>query len=116
MTLEDLLALLLFVALVLFTAVAGWLKRRFEDKPSWKIEPEPPKAPPRAQVLQSRTPKPSRKERAAGMPSVATPLAAIRRQERSPVRSLRDARRGIVLMTILGPCRGLEPPGPRDGS
>jgi hypothetical protein len=43
---------------------------------------------------------------------VVEPLVATR--QRVPVRpgGLRDIRRGIVLMTLLGPCRALEPPDP----
>jgi len=38
--------------------------------------------------------------------------AAVRRR-RGPLGGQSDVRRGIVLMTLLGPCRALEPP--RDG-
>ena len=51
------------------------------------------------------------------MPLVVAPVSPLR----PPVRSVqrrrlhrridpREARRGVVLMTILGPCRGMEPP------
>jgi hypothetical protein len=54
---------------------------------------------------------------APAVPSVRAPVAARRPATRLPERArLRrridavEARRGVVLMTILGPCRGLEPP------
>jgi hypothetical protein len=54
---------------------------------------------------------------APAMPSVRAPVASRRPAARLPERvRLRrridavEARRGVVLMTILGPCRGVEPP------
>jgi hypothetical protein len=51
------------------------------------------------------------------MPPVVAPMSPPRSPERSVQhRRLhrridpREARRGVVLMTILGPCRGMEPP------
>jgi hypothetical protein len=79
------------------------------------IEPEAPEAlPPRVRIpsppLASAFGGP--REGPVGAPApAAVPPVAIRRQARAPVGSLRDVRRGIVLMTILGPCRALEPPG-----
>jgi len=35
---------------------------------------------------------------------------SMRHRRRWPVGDLREARRGIVLITVFGPCRGLEPP------
>jgi hypothetical protein len=41
------------------------------------------------------------------------PRGVPRSRSRAPLGGLRAVRRGIVLMTILGPCRALEPPGPQ---
>lgn len=53
---------------------------------------------------------------APAVPSVRAPVAARRPAARSPERArvrrridAVEARRGVVLMTILGPCRGVEP-------
>jgi hypothetical protein len=42
----------------------------------------------------------------------AAPRVAPRPRRRAPLGGRRAVRRGIVLMTILGPCRALEPPDP----
>ena len=42
------------------------------------------------------------------LPTMAPPVVS---QAHSRLGSLREVRRGIILMTILGPCRALEPPG-----
>ena len=54
---------------------------------------------------------------APAVPSARVPVAARRPAAKVPERARRrrridavEARRGIVLMTILGPCRGAEPP------
>jgi hypothetical protein len=49
---------------------------------------------------------------------VVTPLPPTmprmaRARVRAPLGGLQAVRRGIVLMTILGPCRALEPPDPQ---
>jgi hypothetical protein len=38
------------------------------------------------------------------------PRPSTHNRSRWPVENLREARRGIVLITLLGACRGLEPP------
>jgi hypothetical protein len=44
---------------------------------------------------------------------VTMPRVAPRPRARAPLGGLRAVRHGIVLMTILGPCRALEPPDPQ---
>jgi len=44
---------------------------------------------------------------------VAMPRVAPRPRARAPLGGLRAVRHGMVLMTILGPCRALEPPDPQ---
>lgn len=51
--------------------------------------------------------------------SAASPLdagGAYAVKQHSPLFALnaKEARRGIVLMTILGPCRAFDPPNPKD--
>ena len=114
MTGEDLLAILLTVFTVLILVVSGWIRTRLEGKAPATIEPEAPEAPPRVRIpsppLASAPIEPREGPMGAPLPAAAPP-ATIRRQTRAPVGNLRDVRRGIVLMTILGPCRALEPPG-----
>ncbi|MCC6717348.1 MAG: hypothetical protein IT555_05645 [Acetobacteraceae bacterium] len=76
-----------------------WLRRRrarllaHETAAARKIGPPPPRpAPPRAP------------------PAVAPQHPARAPAPRRHFATLAEARRGIVLMTVLGPCRALEPP------
>jgi hypothetical protein len=121
MNLETLLVLLLVAFVVFANAILPWLRRRLEAGMPEEIEPEVPEATRRATVAPPRpAPAPGRSPVSempregpmrAPLPAVAPP-AAKRPQARWPVGSLRDARRGIVLMTLLGPCRGVEPYDP----
>ena len=107
---EDLLFYLLFILAALFSLISIWLKKRLEGKTPSKTDPEAPRIPPGA-----RAPSPPGGDREGPIgppfPAAAFPISN-RRRRRAPIGSLRDARRGIVLMTLLGPCRALEPPGP----
>lgn len=62
--------------------------------------PEPPSTPraPRGRVHQSQA------------PIVRTPAGESGFIKKSLLRSRRDVQRGIILMTILGPCRAFDPP------
>jgi len=42
-------------------------------------------------------------------PTVAAPLSRQRFSRRSLLENRRDVRRGIIIMTILGPCRTFDP-------
>jgi hypothetical protein len=102
---ELLLLLILGVFMWLLNVVLpAWLRRRQRQVPQNVERPGLPA------VQRPRTlPPPA--ARGTPLPAVAS-LVAIR--QRAPVRlgSRRDVRRGMVLMTILGPCRALEPPEP----
>ncbi len=116
--LEQLLlfVLLLFALLLrpLLPFITDWLKRREHPAPP-EVEPEassvlrPERTLP--QSLVAKPPVAHSDPRDMSVPEVGPPVATHRRA-RSRLGSLRDVRRGIVLMTILGPCRTLEPPGP----
>jgi hypothetical protein len=111
MTLESLFLLLLLVA-VFSTVILPWLRRHLEARMPQESEPEAPEATRRANVPPPRPTLPPSRPREGPMRAplpAAAPPAGTRREARWPVTSLRDARRGIVLMTLLGPCRGLEP-------
>ena len=118
MNLETLFFLLLLAFVVLVNAIWPWLRRRLEAGMPREREREAPEAARGAKVAPQRpAPAPGRPlapsrpregPMRAPLPAAAPP-AGTRRKARWPVTSLRDARHGIVLMTLLGPCRGLEP-------
>jgi hypothetical protein len=116
MTLEQIVLVLVLVLIPLFRLISPVLKRRLEELTRQAGEsaaaPLPSAAPiPSTPRVESRGP-----GRRHAPPSRAAPPAA-RRPTRSAVKDLRDARRGIILMTILGPCRGRDSPAPdRPGS
>ena len=105
---ELLLLLVIGVILWLLNVVLpAWIQRQQRDAPREVGPPVPPVA------LRPRPPRLVREVVRPGLPVPAVePRVAIR--QRMPMRlgSRRDIRRGMVLMTILGPCRALEPPGP----
>lgn len=103
---EALFLLALGVCIWLFTVfLPAWLQRRQREAPRDVGRQGPPVAP-RARAPQPRP----------AVASHGTPLPAVRplvtARQPAPVRlgSRRDIRRAIVLMTLLGPCRALEPP------
>jgi hypothetical protein len=108
MNFENLIVVLAVLGMALFNVVLPWLRKRIEGELSGESAPiaqASMQAVPTAEPTEPR--EPSRRVRvplATGTPSVLA-----RRARRSPVGSLREARRGIVLRTILGPCRALEP-------
>jgi len=109
MTLEQLLLLLLFVVIPLLNFLRRVRAQRRQAKvpaevgraPATEMEPaplppvvvraRPPEALPAAVVRSASTLRPDRRPRG-----------------RWPVEGVGAARRGIVLMMVLGPCRGLE--------
>jgi hypothetical protein len=108
------LVILVMVALVLLVNLLARVLRRWVkgDAPRG-IEPEVPQVPPPGHRLPPPVQPRRVREGPQGAPLPrAVPLPAARRRARSPVGSPRVVRRGIVLMTILGPCRALEPPAP----
>jgi hypothetical protein len=115
---EQLLLFLLFVAVALGNYLLRWFKSRPEPPATEKHgRPEPVMLPPGARSLgeadtAERVALPPRL--AAKRPSTATgPLAPssigpARRARRARVDRPLDLRKAIVLMAILGPCRGVE--------
>jgi hypothetical protein len=109
------LFILVMVALVLLVNLLARVLRQWVkgDGPR-EIDPDTQQIPPRGSrplppVVEPRSAREG--PHSAPLPRVVPPSAA-RRRGRPPVGSLRAVRRGIVLMTILGPCRALEPPAP----
>jgi hypothetical protein len=103
---ELLLLLLLGLFLWFFNvALPEWLRRRQPEVPQDVERQEPPIV---VHVPRPQTP-PAVAPRRTPPPAVP-PLVAIRQRAPVGLGSRQDVRRGIVLMTILGPCRALEPP------
>jgi hypothetical protein len=68
-----------------------------------QVQPTPAPAP---------TPRASRNQaRGSQVPTVSTPLSTIDFTKRSLLGAKGDVQRGIIIMTILGPCRAFDPPG-----
>jgi hypothetical protein len=86
--------------------VQGEAPRRQESDVSERPQPArrtpPVVAPRRLPAVPDTTPVPP-----------ARPRVVTRPRARAPLGGLRAVRHGIVLMTILGPCRALEPPDPQ---
>ena len=116
MSLENLLVVLAVVLVAFFNVILPWLRKQREGGQPGETESELQEAPPPAAApmpLASSAPEPEARHDAlmrARVPlAAAMPPTAVRRSRRSPVGSLADARRGIVLGTVLGPCRALKP-------
>lgn len=113
MGLEQLFLLVLVLLAVFAQFLAPRLRQRWEELarragsaeapgPRVKVALQAPR--PRARVAEPLAPSHSRRTRRSPAPGPRRPRA---------LGSLADVRRGIVLMTILGPCRALEAPESR---
>jgi hypothetical protein len=114
MTRQQLLILVGMAFVLLINFVTRLLKRRVgretpqrpesgvSEMPRPARRPPPVMAPRRLPAVSDTTPLPR-----------AVRRVAQRAPGRAPLGGLRAVRRGIVLMTILGPCRALEPPSPQ---
>jgi hypothetical protein len=112
-TLEQILLVAVFVLVPLLNALVRVLRRRVADSAPRESRPGTPEIPPRAQALPPSL-RASRGEARRISPSLPPPLTAVLGPRRRPevrIAGPPEARRGIVLMAVLGPCRGLEPPG-----
>lgn len=111
MTIEEIF-LAVLVLFAVFSTVTLWLRTFMEPTVPPLPEPKPSQAAPRIpRVSPPRPPRSGPRDALAGAPlRAAEPVAALR-PARAWVGDLRDIRRGIILMAILGPCHGLERPG-----
>jgi len=111
---EQILLLLLFVLVPLFSLLVRWLQRRAREQqrpmppepsamdPVGREERPPARMPPRARVIEPARSREGPRER----PPAPRPQLVIRRA--GPLGGRAAVRRAVVAMTILGPCRGLE--------
>ena len=113
MTLEQILVVAVLVLAPLLNVLVRVLRRRFAGPAPPESGPEAPEAPARVRMVSSALG--AQRGQAGGIPPSVPqpPLTEVLRPRRRPkvrIGSAREARRGIVLMAVLGPCRGLEPP------
>jgi hypothetical protein len=112
MTVEQILLLVLFLLLLPLNVFLRWLKRQHAAaERNERLQRERLRE--REQIPHRRSVRPPPKTDSIARPQRSQePMASVR--PRRPlfrrVRALQDVRRGIVLLTILGPCRALEPP------
>jgi hypothetical protein len=116
---DNVLVTIAIILASFFGFVLPWLRRRAER---WRRERRARSAmAPEAigAVPVGVSPLPTVVRPVVARPASPRPPAAARvrpaagRRRRGPLGSLSDVRRGVVMMTLLGPCRALEPP--RDG-
>jgi hypothetical protein len=118
LTPEQLLLLAIFLLVPLLNLTARWLRRRLARH-------APPSREAEAVAEQAGAPPPPRSRRGTAgpgpppeqprrRPPPAPPAPGPRRRP-GALGGPRGLRRAIVMMTILGPCRALEPPVPGDG-
>jgi hypothetical protein len=105
--------LLLFFFIVL--PLINFLLQRVRKRRDHRIPQEKPVEQILRQAQTTPTPRPTPRaagDRVHGSPArTVTPLANDRVTRRSLLGTTRDVRRGIVIMTLLGPCRAFDPPG-----
>ena len=120
--LEQILLLLAFVLVPLFNLLVRWLRRRAQEQhPPQPAEPPiaapvsregwPAAMPPRVQAIAPAPDEAPRRETRRETPPAPQPRPGRRRA--APLGGRPAVRRAIVAMVILGPCRGLEEPPPR---
>lgn len=113
MSMEPFLYLLLFLFIAFLSFVMRWLRGEIEKRGSLEETPK-------RYGLFQESPAPfvyaeeklgGREEEISGAPLIPSSRSG-RRLKRVTIRptNLQEMRRGIVLMTVLGPCRALEPP------
>ena len=104
----------LLLLLFILTPLLNFLLQRFRKRRNHHIPQEKPVE----QMLHrgQTTPTPRPTPRAAGdrvhgsLSHTVPPRANDRVTKRSLLGTTRDVRRGIVIMTLLGPCRAFDPP------
>lgn len=112
---EPFIYLALFLLVAVISLVFRWLKAEIEKAPTDQLESGPWTTPQSPAKVISVKPPPGRMK-AARPPGRYTSAQPSPLPRPHPARlaaggSVQDLRRGILWMTILGRCRGLEPPG-----
>ncbi len=100
---EQLLVLAVVLLILLLSFGTRWIRGTNRERGSLDSEPKKARLPPRARTRERKPEEPVPSRRQASTAPLPAATAA-----RSRTLTLKEARRGIVLMTVLGPCRGLE--------
>ena len=110
MTLEPFIYLFVFLVLSFLTFFARWLSQRVQQEIDMSDIVRSPESPKASQALKAPGAQSPSKEVAPPTPMKLRAPGISRRSFTIPLHHKRDLRQGIVLMTILGPCRALDPP------
>ena len=109
MTLDQLIIVLLVVMVLLINVVMPIIRRAVLQREAERSEERPTVVPVRRRAFPIDPPGRRFSPVSRGASSTGPPSG--HRRNRPPL-TLRAARRGVVLMTILGPCRANEPSVP----
>lgn len=112
---SQLVLLIVFLVLPLGNFVLQQLRRRLEDTTPAEEKPQA-EAPGQAQAASAHQPArhaSGKRVHELQARMVSTPPSRSYSAKLSLLRTPHDARLGIILMTVLGPCRALDSPEPR---
>jgi len=106
----QIILLIVFILVPLINFLMQRGRRRLEDQTAQDGAATQMRRQAQATPALAPTPRASRNlVREAQEPTVATPLSRRRLSQRALLENRRDVRRGIIIMTILGPCRTFDP-------
>lgn len=109
---EQIVLLIAFILLPLLNFVMQRIKRRLKSQAPQEEPVAQIRRPAQATPAPPPTPRASRNRvHESQAPTISTPLSRSHFTKRALLGTSRDVRRGIILMTILGPCRTFDPPG-----
>lgn len=109
---EQIVLLIAFILLPLLNFVMQRIKRRLKSQTPEKEPVAQIRRQAQATPAPLPTPRASRNRvHGSQAPTISTPLSRSHFTKRALLGTSRDVRRGIILMTILGPCRAFDPPG-----
>jgi hypothetical protein len=115
MTRIQVLLFAVFVLAPVFGVLMRAVGRRLKGEAPRDLGPAAPSIPVRLRTQPPTTTgaRPGPRGRARGIVASGMVVTSVAAGSRPPSRlgSRREVRRGIVLMTVLGPCRALEVPG-----
>jgi hypothetical protein len=108
----QILLLIVFILLPLGNFVMQRVRRRLEDKIPAEESVTQTHRQAEAIATPPPTPRASRNRvHGSPAPTVSPPLSTSHFAKRWLVGAKGDVQRGIIIMTILGPCRAFDPPG-----
>ena len=111
--LEQIILLLIFILVPLINFIMHRVRRRPEDNMSKEqsVESIPRRTQARPTTGVPKLAEFRTRAAASQAPTISSaPLATSRSPNRALLRTPRDLRRAIIIMTILGPCRAYDPP------